>query len=185
LNEEQPIGTILTTLQATDADSTISEYKIDENPYFDINNITGLVKTKSRIDYEQIKEIKFIATVTDTGIPQLTSTAQIVVEVININDNDPVFDAAIYSMDVLENAPKGTFIGQIHAKDNDDGKIIIVFCGISFYISPLHNYYYDYNDDNDDYDDDDGSGSVLESFGWKVFPSFIWFWGGGHYTVED
>jgi hypothetical protein len=126
LNEEQPIGTILTTLQATDADSTISEYKINDNKYFEINNITGLIKTQSHIDYEQIKEIKFIATVTDTGIPQLTSTAEIVVEIININDNDPVFDKAIYNMNVMENSPKGTFIGQIHAVDNDDGKLMFV-----------------------------------------------------------
>lgn len=39
--EEQPIDSILTTLQATDADSTIAEYKLNENDYFQINNVTG------------------------------------------------------------------------------------------------------------------------------------------------
>lgn len=46
LLEEQPPSTILTTLHATDGDSTISEYKIidgdDSNEYFEINNITGM-----------------------------------------------------------------------------------------------------------------------------------------------
>lgn len=46
LLEEQPINTILTTLHATDVDSTISEYKLIDgddngNEYFEINNITG------------------------------------------------------------------------------------------------------------------------------------------------
>lgn len=48
LMEEQPIKTILTTLHATDADSTISEYQLiddglDDNgsKYFEINNVTG------------------------------------------------------------------------------------------------------------------------------------------------
>lgn len=39
--EEQPIGTILTTLQATDADSSIDEYRLEPNEYFTINNSTG------------------------------------------------------------------------------------------------------------------------------------------------
>lgn len=39
--EEQSIGTVLTTLQATDADSNIEEYHLSENDYFEINNITG------------------------------------------------------------------------------------------------------------------------------------------------
>lgn len=39
--EEQPIGTILTTLQATDVDSNIDEYHLAPNEYFKINNSTG------------------------------------------------------------------------------------------------------------------------------------------------
>lgn len=46
--EEQPVLTILTTLHATDADSTISEYQLidaedDDNgsEFFEINNVTG------------------------------------------------------------------------------------------------------------------------------------------------
>ncbi len=46
LLEEQPINTTLTTLHATDVDSTISVYKIigdddNGNKYFQINNITN------------------------------------------------------------------------------------------------------------------------------------------------
>uniref|UniRef100_A0A182TCC3 Cadherin domain-containing protein n=1 Tax=Anopheles maculatus TaxID=74869 RepID=A0A182TCC3_9DIPT len=39
--EEQPIGTILTTVQATDADSTIAEYRMTENSFFEIHNTTA------------------------------------------------------------------------------------------------------------------------------------------------
>lgn len=47
LMEEQPINTILTTLHATDADSTIAEFQLIDGPadngneYFEINNVTG------------------------------------------------------------------------------------------------------------------------------------------------
>lgn len=39
--EEQQIGTILTKLQATDADSNIDEYKLEPNDYFQVNPTTG------------------------------------------------------------------------------------------------------------------------------------------------
>uniref|UniRef100_A0A336M3D8 CSON011390 protein n=1 Tax=Culicoides sonorensis TaxID=179676 RepID=A0A336M3D8_CULSO len=120
--EEQPIDTILTTLQASDLDSTIAEYKLNENDYFLINNMTGLITSKKRIDYEKVKTIQLIAIVTDTGIPQLSSTATINIDVININDNDPIFDMDIYNFTVIENSPRGTIVGQIRATDNDDGQ---------------------------------------------------------------
>lgn len=69
-----------------------------------------------------MKTIKLNAIVTDTGIPQLSSTAEIIVNVININDNDPLFEVSLYNFSVRENSPRGTIIGRIHAVDNDDGK---------------------------------------------------------------
>jgi hypothetical protein len=45
--EEQPVSTILTTLHATDADSTIAEYQLIDGDgdnggeFFEINNVTG------------------------------------------------------------------------------------------------------------------------------------------------
>uniref|UniRef100_A0A182NLH4 Cadherin domain-containing protein n=1 Tax=Anopheles dirus TaxID=7168 RepID=A0A182NLH4_9DIPT len=46
--EEQPIGTILTTVQATDADSTIAEYRMTENGFFEIHNTTAAAASKLR-----------------------------------------------------------------------------------------------------------------------------------------
>lgn len=67
------------------------------------------------------------AKVTDSGIPQLTSTAEIIVDVINTNDNYPIFDSTEYQMTVYENSPKGTVVGKVFAKDEDDGKLMIKF----------------------------------------------------------
>ena len=145
--EEQPIGTVLTTLQATDADSSIEEYRLEPNDYFELNNRTGtslsptppsaapsvlsfrsnagVIRTKARIDFESIKKINLNASVTDTGIPQLSAYAEIIVDVINTNDNEPAFDTNEYNMMVLENSLKGTVIGKVEAKDQDDGKCLI------------------------------------------------------------
>lgn len=119
--EEQPIGTTLITLQASDEDSTIGEFGISNNEYFEINKTTGVIKTKTRLDYEKIKEIQFIATVTDTGIPQLTSTSQITVDILNTNDNEPKFSKSEYHFNITENSPRGTVVGKVEATDEDAG----------------------------------------------------------------
>uniref|UniRef100_A0A1A9WEW2 Cadherin domain-containing protein n=1 Tax=Glossina brevipalpis TaxID=37001 RepID=A0A1A9WEW2_9MUSC len=121
MREEQPVGATLTTLQATDEDSTIGGYDISENPYFEINKFTGLITLIKRIDYEVTKEVKFIATVTDTGVPPLSATADVVVDIINLNDNEPKFMQAVYYFNVTENSPIGTVAGKVEAFDRDQG----------------------------------------------------------------
>lgn len=87
-------------------------------------SLLGVITTKTRIDYESIKQIYVSAYVTDTGVPQLTSTAEIIVDIVNANDNEPVFSSPEYRFTVPENSPKGTTVGKIDAKDADDGKFI-------------------------------------------------------------
>lgn len=109
------------TLQASDDDSTIGEYRISDNEFFCINKTSGAIQTKNRLDYEKTKEVQFVATVTDTGLPQLTSTAQIVVDILNTNDNEPHFSQAAYHFNITENSPRGTVVGKVEATDDDAG----------------------------------------------------------------
>jgi len=41
--------------------------------------------------------------------------------VTDTNDNAPAFDATVYSFDVPEDAPRGTHVGKVSAKDLDEG----------------------------------------------------------------
>lgn len=86
---------------------------------------SGQILISSVIDYEKVKQITFNVSVTDTGEPQLTAIAQIVVQVININDNIAIFNQTEYEFSVVENAIRGTSIGSVYAKDADDGKFIL------------------------------------------------------------
>ncbi|XP_001989490.2 cadherin-87A [Drosophila grimshawi] len=119
--EEQPVGTLLTTLQASDEDSSIGEFNITANDYFAINHTTGVIYTTARLDYEAVKEVKFMATVSDTGVPALTATADIVVDIINLNDNEPHFTQSEYYFNITENSPRGTVAGKVEAHDGDVG----------------------------------------------------------------
>lgn len=60
IKEELPVDTVVATYKAFDADSDISGYTIQpESDYFRINQGTGIVQIKKRIDYEQTKELNF------------------------------------------------------------------------------------------------------------------------------
>ncbi|KAG8178249.1 hypothetical protein JTE90_000350 [Oedothorax gibbosus] len=120
--EEQPKGSVVSTLVATDPDSNIAEYRIEpENEYFHIDNTSGVISVKSRVDYETIQEIKFKVVAYDTGIPQMSASALITAKVLNINDNDPMFDQPSYHATVPENSPQGTSVLSVRATDSDAG----------------------------------------------------------------
>lgn len=123
LKEEQPVGTIVATYKAMDEDSDIAAYSIiPKSDYFEINNGTGIVQIKKQIDYEKIQELNFTILAFDSGIPQLNASATVIVHIININDNDPVFSVPSYNASVSENSPNGTFITRVKAVDADSGE---------------------------------------------------------------
>lgn len=69
---------------------------------------------------------KMTITATDNGIPPLSATASLVINVIDANDNDPVFSKAAYEFQVEENKKAGASVGKISATDADLGDNAVV-----------------------------------------------------------
>ena len=84
------------TLTANDPDGDRLIYTISgkESSFFDINSSSGEVKFKIAPDYESKKSYEFIASVSDGN---LTTTQNMKINIININDNTPVFDLKVYN----------------------------------------------------------------------------------------
>lgn len=136
LREEQPVGTIVATYKAIDKDSDIAAYTIHpKSEYFEINNGTGIIQIKKQIDYEKLIELNFTIWAYDSGIPQLNTSADVFVKVINVNDNDPVFSAREYNTSVSENSPNGTKIIVVTATDADKGD----YGNVSYALTGEHN----------------------------------------------
>ena len=57
----------------------------------------------------------------DSGTPELSSNATVIVRVIDKNDNEPVFKKSKYSFNVSEDVAVKTNIGQVVATDKDEG----------------------------------------------------------------
>lgn len=54
--------------------------------------IEGIIRTRSLLDREKIEKSIIKVVVSDNGKPRLSSTATVNINIININDNTPVFD---------------------------------------------------------------------------------------------
>lgn len=119
--EELPPGMGILTLEAEDPEGgQISNYFIQEGKeYFSIDNKTGEIKVAGRLDFEDKPMYNLTVVAVDSGVPQLSSTATIMVSLLNINDNDPEFNQTEYEASVIENAEEGTYVTTVYATDPD------------------------------------------------------------------
>ncbi len=124
LLEDSAMGTVVSYIGASDAD-------IDENAEirfslnddfgntFAIDSESGVVTLAGSLDFEQIQNYSFFIIAQDSAeFPRMT-TAPIVVEVVDLNDNSPEFDSEVYEVSIPENTVIQYSIFQIPATDSD------------------------------------------------------------------
>ncbi|KAM6923444.1 LOW QUALITY PROTEIN: uncharacterized protein FYW49_005876 [Xenentodon cancila] len=73
------------------------------------------------LDREQEDRITLLLTAVDGGQPPLSGTMQITVNVLDANDNAPIFSKALYKAMITENSPRGTTVTVVSAFDKDGG----------------------------------------------------------------
>ncbi|KAM5169157.1 protocadherin beta-13-like isoform 2-T2 [Callospermophilus lateralis] len=131
VSESSPSGTTFPLKNAQDMDigqNNIENYVISPNPYFrvltrkrsDGRKYPELVLEKA-LDREEEPELKLTLTAQDGGSPPRSGTAQIHVEVVDVNDNAPEFQQLIYRVQIPENSPVGSLVVTVSATDLDDG----------------------------------------------------------------
>ncbi|XP_027137362.1 neural-cadherin [Larimichthys crocea] len=132
VSEDAGPNTLVATVLAKDPDGDGITYKIttgNEEGNFVIDSQKGLIRLRSSPP-PHLQGVEYVLNVTATddnasGGPQaLSSTAQVIVGVDDVNNNKPVFEKCQQyreSTSVLENQPAGTFVLQVHAVDADEG----------------------------------------------------------------
>ncbi|XP_053663835.1 DE-cadherin-like [Anopheles marshallii] len=134
LEEEQPIGTPVLRVSATDPDpgQTI-EYSFLTMPgellRLRINNSTGEITTAHIFDRDEPireKEIYFAVRATDNGQPHLDDICTLKLKILDIDDNPPVFDKVYYEESMRKNLKINERVATISASDLDDGDNSII-----------------------------------------------------------
>nr|XP_020442191.1 protocadherin alpha-8-like isoform X4 [Monopterus albus] len=107
---------------------SVQQYKLSPSDYFRLDvrdkgedgKIPVLIVQKS-LDRETKGSHSLVLTAVDGGKPPKSGEIIITVNVLDVNDNAPVFSKDIYSVRLDENAPAGTTVIQVNATDLDDG----------------------------------------------------------------
>ncbi|XP_020498308.2 protocadherin alpha-2 isoform X3 [Labrus bergylta] len=108
--------------------NSVKSYTLSPNDYFSLDVQSGgehsesaeLVLRKS-LDREKQSVIHLTLTALDGGKPARSGTLKIVVNVMDTNDNAPVFSQPLYKAQVTENTPPQTSILTVSATDLDEG----------------------------------------------------------------
>ncbi|XP_027864595.1 protocadherin alpha-3-like [Xiphophorus couchianus] len=125
---------------AEDADVgsyAVKSYKLDKNEHFSLDvqsagedGLSAELVLQKALDREKQPVLKLIVTAMDGGIPGRSGTLQIHVNVIDSNDNTPIFSRSLYKVRVNEDTAPGNVLIKLNATDLDEGmngKIVYSF----------------------------------------------------------
>ncbi|KAI5086742.1 protocadherin 1 alpha 3 precursor, partial [Silurus meridionalis] len=103
--------------------NSVKTYKINSNDHFSLEMQSDSIELvlQKPLDRERESVIKLVLTAVDGGTPPRSGSMQIIINVMDINDNSPVFTKSLYKVKVHENASIGTTILTVSAADADDG----------------------------------------------------------------
>uniref|UniRef100_A0AAQ5YM98 FAT atypical cadherin 1a n=1 Tax=Amphiprion ocellaris TaxID=80972 RepID=A0AAQ5YM98_AMPOC len=122
--ENTETGTFVAKLQANDVDTGLNSdiiYSLVDSAdgFFSIDEHTGVMSLERPLDREVQSMYELKARASDQGSPRLSSVCQVVVSVLDINDNPPVFEHREYTATVSEDVAVGTQVLRVQAASRD------------------------------------------------------------------
>ncbi|XP_075902612.1 protocadherin gamma-C5-like [Nelusetta ayraudi] len=131
LKENSTVGTFVIKLTATDEDDGLNgevSYSFGSRTpdyvlsTFKIDEITGTMVLSGKLDYESSKLYLIDITAKDKGAPEMEGHCRVQVEIKDVNDNSPEIVINSKPSSVREDAPDGTVVALISARDLDSGE---------------------------------------------------------------
>ncbi|CAB1435691.1 unnamed protein product, partial [Pleuronectes platessa] len=125
--EDAPLGTVVALMGVTDLDSGVNGQVVCSVPGhlpFDLkpspDGQSYSLITRDYLDKETMHTYEITITAKDLGSPALSSTKVIQVDVLDVNDNSPLFTETPYTFYVPENNKAGMSIFAVRATDADE-----------------------------------------------------------------
>uniref|UniRef100_A0A673GAT7 Protocadherin gamma-C3 n=1 Tax=Sinocyclocheilus rhinocerous TaxID=307959 RepID=A0A673GAT7_9TELE len=131
ISEAAAAGTRFRLESARDPDvgiNSLRTYSISSSDYFVLN-----VETKSdgskfpelvlekALDRESQDAFRLSLRAVDGGQPEKSGTTLLLIKILDVNDNAPVFDEPVKRVSLLENSPPRTLVTKLNATDVDSG----------------------------------------------------------------
>ena len=124
VSESTMVGRIIGEVFASDLDAgdagTISYSLRDASDVpFDVDPASGAIVLANSLDYET-QPSSYVLQVEASDASLLSDVATVIVVIENEDDNDPMFTQAVYYLEVRENSPFDTEVGEVSCMDEDD-----------------------------------------------------------------
>ncbi|XP_070798028.1 putative protocadherin beta-18 [Pituophis catenifer annectens] len=150
--ENVPENTTFPLESAQDEDlgeNSIQNYILSPNDHFRLdvqrnkngNHYVDLVLETS-LDRERMPRLELILMAIDGGVPKKTGTVQININVLDNNDNFPLFSKFEYKARIKENLPKGTLVIKVEATDLDLGSNAQILYSFHRVLERINNLFY-------------------------------------------
>ncbi|XP_050928285.1 protocadherin alpha-8 isoform X37 [Lates calcarifer] len=151
IQENVPVGTSVFQINATDPDEGTNgeiEYNLGKTlkkkvyDIFELDKITGEIRVKGVVDYEENDVYKLDVEASDKGQPPLTGECRVIIKIKDANDNPPEIEVTSLSNTVAEDSKPGTVISLLSVRDKDsavNGKIIAsITSDVPFQLQPSY-----------------------------------------------
>ncbi|XP_039531922.1 protocadherin beta-16-like isoform X19 [Pimephales promelas] len=125
VSEDSTPGTVVAMMKVDDADSGVNgqiHCIINDNIPFALTSSSSnfiSLRIEQQLDRENDAEYNISVTCSDQGVPALSSSASLSLQISDVNDNAPVFEKTIYEACVVENNTPGVSIFSVKASDAD------------------------------------------------------------------
>ncbi|XP_068181904.1 protocadherin gamma-A10-like isoform X10 [Antennarius striatus] len=137
IEENAPVGTVVATVTATDADEgsngritySISTKLDNARGVFEVNHQNGEIRLRETINYEKDRMFQINIRASDDG--GLVDSCKVIIDVIDINDNKPDIHILSKSNVISEDSKTGTVVTMINVEDADSGESGNVQCAIN------------------------------------------------------
>ncbi|KAI5099865.1 protocadherin Fat 3-like isoform X3 [Silurus meridionalis] len=129
VREDIPVSTSILKINAVSPEGQKIIYTIvhwDPSLQFDIDFESGVMRAIYPLDYETTPYYKLVVKSMDvfTGA---TSEVDVNIDILDVNDNAPVFEKSSYTVTLAENSITGTAVVQILATDSESENVAICY----------------------------------------------------------
>ncbi|KAM4636899.1 cadherin-23 [Discoglossus pictus] len=126
-------GTTLLSVSAVDPDKgpngqiTYSLHNLTPAGFVQLEeNMAGKIIANRTVDYEQVQWLNFTVRASDNGSPQRSAEIPVYLQIVDINDNNPIFSQPSYQKPLFEDMALGSTVLRIKATDADSGRFALI-----------------------------------------------------------
>ncbi|XP_051972978.1 protocadherin gamma-A11-like isoform X19 [Xyrauchen texanus] len=125
VSEDSTLGTVVAMMKVDDADSGVNgqvHCSINDNMPFALSSSSSnfiSLRIEQQLDRERDAEYNISITCTDQGVPALSRSTSLSLQISDVNDNAPMFEKSNYEACVVENNTPGLSMFKVQASDAD------------------------------------------------------------------